>query len=109
VNYQVDIDYQNVTESGEEITNITEIARRVISVTQGHESLSYRILPNADLASVWNPFPRSTVAIDNKQGSLYLYFIDRSFYLGLYSLYNYLDSTIEPGFLYQLNKTLING
>ena len=87
-----------------------DIARQVIDVTKGSESINHNFLPNGDLAGLMEPFPRSSVMIDDSFGKLMMYFVDRSFNFVSYCLEGYLNRNMtmsrEP---YQMNRTIING
>jgi hypothetical protein len=109
VNYRLDVEYRNESESAEKVTELTHIARKIINVTKGSTSLSEKYLRNTDLASVMEPFPRSTVLLDDSYGNLMMYFIDRSFYFNSYCLEGYLDKTINEGNFIELNRTIITG
>jgi hypothetical protein len=91
------------------VAELTHIARKIINVTKGSASLSERYIRNTDLASVMEPFPRSTVLLDDSYGNLMMYFIDRSFYFNSYCLEGYLDKTINEGHFIELNRTIITG
>ena len=81
----------------------------MITVTEGCRSLQSVNLPNADLAEVIEPFPRSTVMVANNFGNLMMYYLDRSFNFGSFCLQGYLDNVIEMGEPYPLNSSIING
>ena len=86
VNYQVDIDYVNDTDTEEDREKVLQVAREVIKVNKGCNSLHHMYLPNADLAEVIEPFPRSTVMVDNNYGNLMMYYLDRNFNFGSFCL-----------------------
>ena len=55
------------------------------------------------------PFPRSTVLLDDSYGNLMMYFIDRSFYFNSYCFEGYLDNNIVQGHFIELDRTIITG
>ena len=109
VNYKLDISYDNDTANEPEKEELTDIANFVIRVTRGSESQAHLFLNNTDLASVMEPFPRSTVMLDDIYGNLMMYFVDRSFYFNSYCLEGYLDKNMVQGQLMQLDRTIITG
>ena len=79
VDYRLDIQYINDMESESEVQEIKDLAQQVIKVKKGSGHLQHSYLPNAELAEVIEPFPRSTVMMNNNFGQMTMYYLDRNF------------------------------
>jgi hypothetical protein len=81
----------------------------VIYMNSKWDSHASRYLPEADLQSADEPFPRSTMIKDNTLGLLKMYLIDRRFNFISYCFEGYLRSVINQKQTKKLDTSIVNG